>query len=89
MVLDGLPINSTADTVTYKVTSAEAGISWATVKPSWVNATSATASNISKDTGYVTVGDFFTVTIGTSGTYTIDIIYDDHIIWTSPAVVLS
>ena len=39
--------------------------------------------------GYVAVGNFFTVAVNATGTYSIDLIYDEHIIWTSPSVVVT
>ena len=87
--------NNTALTVTYKVTSADAGMKWGDVDAScsqgliWLEDTDGDTLNTSA--AAVSVGDFFVVNCQAheSDTYSFDLIYDEHIIWTSPAVVLS
>ena len=76
--------------VTYKVTDTDAGITWGDVTPSWEGASGVSSSNISgvTTTSNIAVGDYFTIDVGASGTYIIDLIYGGSIIWTSPAVAV-
>ena len=80
--------NSTAFTVTYKVTSADAGILWSGVTASWNGGSDLGMGANTTGTTYVAVGNYFTVNVTAIGTYDIDLLYDSHIIWTAPSVVV-
>ena len=77
--------------VTYKVTAADGGILWSGVTASALNATG--ASSIPTLGGYgtdteITVGHTYTLTYAVNGTYTADLLYNGHIIWTSSAATV-
>jgi len=83
-------VDTTAHTVTYRVTSTDAGIAWSEVTGIWSNSIgqqgSATITHTDLSTD-VTVGQLFTVSVGaTAGICSIDLIYNGHIIWTGPTV---
>ena len=78
--------------VTYIVTSADSGIYWSSVHASWNGGSTDTITNIDNSeimTGQVNVGDYFSIEVGQPGSYDIDLIYQDNIIWTCPTVTLS
>ena len=83
--------------VTYKITSADAGIDWTEVVASWETDTSETTglgifqtgATYAPMDGNIAVGDYFVVQLNASGTVNIDLIYDGHIIWTAPTVTVS
>ncbi len=83
-------VDTTTHNVTYKVTSADAGIPWGQVSASWANGsvTAGLLIDATYDvlTGNIAVGNYFVVDLSNAGTYTIDLIYEGNIIWTSPAV---
>ena len=90
-VMSAVQTGTVAGNVTYKVTSVDAGILWSNVVPSWEGASNVGNGNI---TGVVkeeniAVGNYFTIAFNATGTFTVDLIYEGGIIWTSPAVAVS
>ena len=82
--------------VTFKVTSADAGIAWSDVSAKWkdmggnADGSNVTTSDGSTDqTGNIEVGDYFSIWVESAGTYDIDLLYNEDIIWTCPTVTLS
>jgi hypothetical protein len=79
--------------VTYKVTKADAGITWSGVSVSWDggsgDVSDSTITGADTASGDIEVGDYFTIEFPAADTYTADLIYDGSIIWTSPTVAVS
>jgi len=78
--------------VQFKVTEPQAGIPWSDVSAKWHNGS---CSQINQSdgstamTGNVASGDYFSINVSHPGTYTIDLIYNDKIIYTSPEINVS
>jgi len=97
----GAILTSSSDSshqATFKVTQTDAGIPWAevTCKWAWQNgsgaqsyAYTATTNWDAPNTVTVAVGDYFKANFTRDGTWIIDLVYKDHIIWTSPAVTIN
>jgi len=88
--------DATSNNTTWKVTSADSGIPWSKVNASWSNASggygTATLWPPSGE-AYVQVGQIFSVSLTCDGgcdpeSATIDLIYNNKIIWTSSTVDL-
>jgi len=86
-------VDSTNMAVQYKVTNADAGIPWASCTVKWANHTCTEGANMTTTaaggtamSGNIAVGDYFWIQVDDTGTYTMDLLYDNAIIWTSSAV---
>ena len=93
-VISAIQVTTTGTAVQFKVTNADAGIAWTSCKPVWANNSLATAANFTSDgagtdmAGNIAVGQYFWIEIGDTGTYQVDIIFNQKIIWTTPTFVL-
>ena len=97
----GAILTSTSDPLhqaTYKVTQTDAGIPWAevTCKWAWQNGSGAQSYAYTATTNWdapssatIGVGDYFKVNFTRTGTWAVDLVYKDHIIWTSTAVTIN
>ena len=80
--------DTTNHKVSYMVISADDGILWAGVTATWSNtAGNSGTATLEYPIAEVTAGYIFSVVVpATADTCSINLIYDGHIIWTSPAV---
>ncbi len=86
--ISALQTGTGTQNVTYKVTNADAGITWSQVTVSWDGGGGSFNDYITGPTGAdnIAVGDYFTIEFGDSGTFTPDLIYEGSIIWTGSTV---
>jgi len=81
---------------TFKVTETDPGIPWNEVACKYAkegSSTTYTITNVSwftkyGDTNNIAVSDLFTVIFPTDGTWVVDLVYKDSIIWTSKPVTV-
>ena len=82
--------DTSGNSATFKVTSADSGIPWGDINVSWTNASGGfgyAALTAPSGQTYVAVGQVFTLDVdGTAEAPVFDMIYNSKIIWTSPAV---
>jgi len=80
--------DETNNNVTFKVTDTDYGIPWSEVYATWSSGYIPPGNIIDENgfpqTGLISVGDYFVIELESDGTYSIDLIYDGNIIWTSP-----
>ena len=91
--MSAIRVQTNANTVTYKVTSTDSGILWASVTNATLKSDGTSYGSGTGEMVWVngtgdepSVGSTFTVAYKDAGTYITDLIFNEHIVWTSPSV---